>query len=235
MQEFGRVETGTVSVIAFSRHGGVSKSPYNYLNLGAYVGDNPKSVQRNWQLVQESLGATDLTYLHAEHGIKINTATQSGEAPIGDGLICNKTKHAIAALSADCVPFALVDPVHHVIAVGHAGWKGVLANLMQEISKEFQKHGGISANSVAVIGPAICGKCYKVSPDRVKLFKSTMPTAIFDQTHLDLTAGVVATFNDLGFEIAQIAGCNFEDEDLFSYRRANGLPTGRGALVAIIN
>ncbi|MEN9741279.1 MAG: hypothetical protein RIR66_235, partial [Actinomycetota bacterium] len=39
----------------------------------------------------------------------------------------------------------------------------------------------------------------------------------------------------LGFEITQLPGCNFEDENLFSYRRSGGKPTGRGGLVAIIN
>lgn len=235
MQEFGRVEIGEVTVIAFGKYGGVSQSPYEFLNLGAYVGDNPESVKQNWQLIRDYLGATELTYLHAQHGTTINLATFGGEAPIGDGLICTKTKHAIAALSADCVAFALVDRVHKVIAVGHAGWRGVLANLMHALSQEFVKNGAVIQNSVAVIGPAICGKCYAVAPDRVELFKSKMPSAIVDQTHLDLSAAVNETLFALGYETVQIEGCNFENEELYSYRRSNGAPTGRSALVVIIN
>ena len=235
MLEFARVDLGHVSVVALSRFGGVSLPPFAELNLGSYVGDDPSLVAQNWKIVKENFNATGLTVMHAQHGTVVNLAIDSGEAPPGDGLVCTKPKHAIVALSADCVPFALVDPKNQVIAVGHAGWKGVLANLMQVLSDQFTLHGGEIANSTAVIGPAICEKCYEVTSDRVDLFKSKMPAAIADETHLDLATGVATTLKNIGFEVTRMGGCNFENENLFSYRRAEGQPTGRGGLVAIIN
>lgn len=235
MSEYARVEFDSVTVVALNRHGGASLPPFDSLNLGNYVGDNPEAVQANWQIVQDTVSADALTLLHAEHGTKVNLALDPGEAPAGDGLICTKPKHAIAALSADCVPFALVDPVNQVIAVGHAGWKGVLADLMAALTQSFKSQGGIIATSTAVIGPSICPKCYEVPADRVNLFRPINPAAIYDYTHLDLSAAVRKSLSDFGFEINQIAGCNFEDDNLFSYRRANGEPTGRGGLVAVIN
>ena len=224
---------GRICVTALSRHGGVSTGVYESLNLGSHVGDLGSNVEANWQIVNELVGADGITYLHADHGTTVNLADQFGQAPIGDGLICKTPKHAIAALSADCVPVALVDPVNNVIAVGHAGWKGVLANLMGELTKSFIQLGADVSNSTAVIGPSICGNCYEVSPDRVALFGQS--ASVKDSTHLDLAAGVREQLTKLGFEIAQIPGCNFEDDNLFSYRRSGGKPTGRGGLVAIIN
>ncbi len=235
MSQYARVEVGPVSVIALSRHGGVSSAPYDSLNLGSYVGDDPSNVKTNFEKVKDLVGAAKLTYLTATHGTVVNIATESGQAPDGDGLVCTEEDHAIIALSADCVPFALVDPNARVIAVGHAGWKGVLANLMRTLTDEFKKHGGQPSNSTAVIGPSICGACYEVPADRVELFKNVRPSAIYDQSHLALAQGVHSTLQEFGFAIHQISGCNYEDPNLFSYRRASGGPTGRSGLVAIIN
>lgn len=235
MSQYARLEIGPISVVALSRHGGQSAAPFDSLNLGSYVGDDPISVQRNFEIVRNLVGAEKLTYLNANHGTGVHLASAAGQAPPGDGLVCLNTKHAIAALSADCVPFALVDPVAKVIAVGHAGWKGVLANLMTVLTNEFIAHGANPRASTAVIGPSICGSCYEVGQERVALFKATMPSAIADETHLALANGVHQVLADLGFTIETIAGCNFEDENLFSFRRAGGGATGRGGLVAIIN
>lgn len=235
MSEYARIEIGQISVIALSRHGGVSAAPYESLNLGSYVGDDPEHVAQNFALVKKLVGAQQLTWLNANHGVTVNIATVSGQAPPGDGLVTSARNHGIVALSADCVPFALVDPINLVIAVGHAGWKGVLANLMNALTQTFIQHGGVPENSDAVIGPSICGPCYEVGPERVALFSDAMPSAIFDQTHLSLANGVKSKLVELGFSISQIPGCNFEDENLFSFRRANGGPTGRGGLVAMIN
>ena len=113
--------------------------------------------------------------------------------------------------------------------------QGVLADLMSELAKSFMQAGAKVSNSVAVIGPSICGKCYEVGQDRTDLFAQKLPAAISDSTHLQLAAGVAHVLGNLGFAIMQMPGCNFEDENLFSFRRSGGGPTGRGALVAIIN
>ena len=236
---FGRVEIGPVSVIALSRHGGFSQTPYESLNLGSYVGDKPENVTANFAKVKQLVGAKNLTYLNAKHGIQVNlaldTSSEINMAPDGDGLVCVTSGHAIVALSADCVPFALVDPVNQIIAVGHAGWKGVLANLMNSLTEVFKKSGGQPAMSTAVIGPSICAKCYEVPEDRVELFSTTMPAAIADSTHLNLPNAVGTVLSDFGFSIIHIPGCNFENQNLFSFRRSGGNATGRGGLVAIIN
>lgn len=235
MSEYARVEIGPISVIALSRHGGVSREPYKSLNLGSYVGDNPNDVAQNFVHVKNLSKADQLTWLNANHGTTVHYANDPGQAPPGDGLVTTKRKHGIVALSADCVPFALVDPVNQVIAVGHAGWKGVLANLMQVLTQSFVSSGANPDSSYAVIGPSICGACYEVPADRVALFTEVLPSAIFDQTHLTLSRGVTTVLAELGFTTQQIPGCNFEDENLFSFRKANGAATGRGGLVAIIN
>lgn len=230
---FAKVEIGNISIIALSREGGVSQPPFDSLNLGGYVGDNAADVLTNWQIVTALADCDGLAVLHAEHGTLVHDVTAVGELPPGDGAVTKEKNLGLVALSADCVPFALVDPVNEVIAIGHAGWKGVYADLMSSLTTSFKKAGGEVANSTAVIGPAICGDCYEVPHDRVDLFREVNSAAIKDDTHLDIKAGVEANLIELGFMIVDIPGCNFEAPNLFSYRR-NGL-TGRGGLVAVIN
>jgi YfiH family protein len=150
-------------------------------------------------------------------------------------LITKQKGLALAALAADCVPFGLIDPVTGVIAVGHAGWRGVLANVMQALLDEFVASGAQLNHTQAVIGPAICAKCYEVPTERVEQFRDVRPEAIAAPRNLDLIAGVKSVLETQVKTIHEISGCTFENSDLFSYRRAAGEPTGRGGLVLAIS
>ncbi len=231
-QIFDQTSFDSVKVIALSRNGGLSNAPFNSLNLADYVGDESQAVRANLALVTELAGASGIAVMSATHSNKVNVVSSSGLAPSGDGLVTRESNVALLALTADCVGFALADSVSGVIAVGHAGWRGVLANVMQSVVDTFVLSGGKLAQTKAVIGPAICGSCYEVPRDRVSEF-SEHPTAIFDETHLDLRAGVRSVLAKQIDAIYEFPGCTQESEDLFSYRKASGQPTGRGGLLVI--
>jgi YfiH family protein len=201
------------------------------LNLASYVGDDSTNVAANLEIVKEMVFAKNISVMNAEHGKTIHVVTQPGIAPVGDGLITSQSDLALVALAADCVPFGLVDPVNRVIAVGHAGWRGVLANVMQSLFDEFVSSGAQPQHTQAIIGPAICAKCYEVPAERVQLFREVCPEAISSPRHLDLTRGVVSVLADQVALIHELTGCTLENSELFSYRRAAGEPTGRGGLV----
>ena len=231
-QIFDQVSFGSVKVIALSRNGGLSNAPFSSLNLADYVGDESAAVRANLALVTELAGASGIAVMSATHGNKVNVVSSLGLAPSGDGLVTREGNLALLALSADCVGFALTDSVSGVIAVGHAGWRGVLANVMQSVVDTFVLSGGKLAQTKAVIGPAICGSCYEVPSDRVSQF-SEHPAAIFDETHLYLRAGVRSVLAKQIDSIYEFPGCTQESENLFSYRKASGQPTGRGGLLVI--
>ena len=231
-QIFDQTSFDSVKVIALSRNGGLSNAPFSSLNLADYVGDESQAVRANLALVTELAGASGIAVMSATHGNKVNVVSSLGLAPSGDGLVTRESNLALLALTADCVGFALTDSVSGVIAVGHAGWRGVLANVMQSVVDTFVSSGGKLAQTKAVIGPAICGSCYEVPRDRVSEF-SEHPTAIFDETHLDLRAGVRSVLAKQIDAIYEFPGCTQESENLFSYRKASGQPTGRGGLLVI--
>ena len=233
-QVFGRVSIEGIHAIALSRNGGISAPPYSSLNLASYVGDEAEHVAENLVRVQAMFSAQGISVMNAEHGNQVHVVNEPGIAAIGDGLVTQTAGLALVALAADCVPFGLVDPVNRVVAVGHAGWRGVLANVMQSLLDEFVATGAQLAHTQAVIGPAICSNCYVVPAERVDQFKEVCPAAISTSTHLDLSAGVKSVIASHVSEIHELSGCTFENEDLFSYRRAAGEPTGRGGLVIAI-
>ena len=234
-QVFGRVSIEGIHAIALSRNGGTSLSPYNSLNLATYVGDDPERVSANLDRVQAMLSAQGVSVINAEHGNRVHVVNEPGIAPLGDGLVTSSPGLALVALAADCVPFGLIDPVNRVVAVGHAGWRAVLANVMQTLLDEFVATGAQLSHTHAVIGPAICAKCYEVPAERVEQFRQFCPAAVSSSTHLDLSAGVKSVLALQVTEIHELNGCTFENQDLFSFRRAAGEPTGRGGLAIAIS
>jgi YfiH family protein len=231
---YARVFIKDIEVVALSRSGGQSSRPFDSLNLAPYVGDDAVAVTANQTAVKTLVGADGISVMNAEHGCVVNVVTKSGLAPAGDGLVSTTPNIALLALAADCVPFAVADPVNRVIAVGHAGWRGVLANVMQSVLDAFVAQGGNLQSAQAVIGPSICANCYEVPNERVALFRGTSSSAIADEFHLDLSTGVRSVLLQSISKVHQIPGCTFEDTHLFSYRRANGAPTGRGGLVIVM-
>jgi YfiH family protein len=234
-QVFGRVSIEGIQAVALSRRGGTSLAPFDSLNLASYVGDSAENVSANLVLAKGLVSASEISVMNAEHGNTVHVVSGPGVAKSGDGLITKQSDLALVALAADCVPFGLVDPVNGVIAVGHAGWRGVLANVMQALLDEFISTGAQLKHTQAIIGPAICANCYEVPGDRVEQFRDVRPEAISSPRNLDLTSGVKSVLVTQVTKIHEISGCTLESSDLFSYRRAAGKPTGRGGLVIAIS
>ena len=225
---------GDIDVVALDRHGGVSSGDFESLNLAAYVGDNADNVHSNIGLVAEVVDSKNVAVLRAEHGNVVHHVSGINgihELPPGDGAVTQIADTSLLALSADCVAGAIVNPVNHVIGVFHAGWKGVLARVVDETWQQMTQLGAHQNAAHAVLGPSICGTCYEVDTERVDMFRGNQPECVVDDRHLDIGAGIRAQLNSLGIQTEVIAGCTCEDENLFSYRRANGKPTGRGGLI----
>jgi YfiH family protein len=230
-QVFGRVSIEGVHAIALNRTGGTSQSPFDSLNLASYVGDDPQCVAANLEVVKKLVTAEGVCVMNAQHGNQVHVVIEPGIALPGDGLVTKQTQLALVSLAADCVPFGLIDPVNRVIAVGHAGWRGVLANVMQSLLDEFLASGAQLNHTQAVIGPAICANCYEVPVERVEMFRQVRSEAISSAKNLDLIAGVISVLAPQVTQIHELTGCTLEQSEFFSFRGAGGQPTGRGGLV----
>jgi YfiH family protein len=93
--------------------------------------------------------------------------TRSAEDAIGpaDALVTRDLGTVLAIVVGDCVPIVLYDPVGHVLAAVHAGWRGTAAGVTQAALAAMATLGSRPADVLAGIGPAIAPDRYQVGDD----------------------------------------------------------------------
>jgi YfiH family protein len=157
------------------RTGGTSEEPFASLNLGLHVGDVPKNVVANRQLLSRRLGMpfaawTCADQVHGKNVCRVTAAHRGAgreniadSLPATDGLHTNEAGILLASFYADCVPLYFLDPHNRAIGLAHAGWRGTVARIACEMVKSFGEHYGSKPDELLVaIGPSIRGCCYEV-------------------------------------------------------------------------
>ncbi|KPI12638.1 conserved hypothetical protein [Streptomyces sp. OK228] len=227
-----RSETSTVSGAHFAftdRWGGVSAVPYEELNLGGAVGDDPDAVRTNRELAAKSLGLDPalVVWMNQVHGPDVAVVDGpwlSAEIPSVDAVVTARRGLALAVLTADCTPVLLADPVAGIAAAAHAGRPGMVAGVVPAAVRAMVELGAEPERIVARTGPAVCGRCYEV-PDEMRAEVAAIEPAAYAETSwgtpaVDVTAGVHAQLERLGVcDRAQSPVCTLESDDHFSYRR----------------
>jgi len=154
-----------------TRHEGVSRPPYNSLNLGTNTLDSVHNVQGNRSILARAFGSsvdrlvtvtqthgTDLLFIDApnpdySHFLKLEC----------DGIITNQPGIMIGICVADCAPILLLDPVTKTAAALHAGWKGTAGQIAcKGVAALVSLFGSDPADIVAAVGPTIGHCCYQV-------------------------------------------------------------------------
>ncbi len=164
--------TGIVRAAMSTRQGGVSAEPFG-MNLSFRVGDNPETVAENRRRFLEHFGAGpgQLAVPVQVHGTTIRRADGGGEYPACDALMTDRVGLVLGVTVADCVPILLADPVSHVIAAAHAGWRGTAAGIARAVVRAMEGESGISPRRLlAFVGPAAGACCYAVGPEVADLF-----------------------------------------------------------------
>ena len=207
------------------RLSGNSSGVYASLNLGDHVGDTPEAVASNRAFITAKFGPTQ--YMNQVHGNRVAIIEEvTEEIPTADALVTGIPGITLAVMVADCIPLLLQSS--YAVAAVHVGRKGLLnrvaekaIDVMREISDS-----GISA----IIGPAICGKCYEVSDEIFSEVTEGHPDSasrtVSGTPALDLVAALISDLQKLGItDIDNQSRCTIEHDDLYSYRRDGA--TGR--------
>ncbi len=212
------------------RWGGVSAVPYEELNLGGAVGDDPGAVRTNRELAAKSLGldAAQVVWMNQVHGADVAVVDRPWDSasriPSVDAVVTARRGLALAVLTADCTPVLLADPVAKVAAAAHAGRPGMIAGVVPAAVRAMTELGAEPSRIVARTGPAVCGRCYEV-PDAMRAEVAAVEPAAHAETSwgtpaVDVTAGVHAQLERLGVhDREQSPVCTLESGDHFSYRR----------------
>jgi YfiH family protein len=221
-----------------TRRGGHSGGPYQSLNLGGAVGDDPASVEANWAEVRRATGLA-FARVRQVHGCRVHHAAGPAEAPAEEADVVVSARAGVAACVsvADCVPILVADPRSGAVAAVHAGWRGTLARAAEQAVAELARaHGARPADLVAAVGPSIGPCCYEVSADLAGRFREAFGPAAGNpsplQARVDLWHASAAILRQAGLareRVEVLERCTSCEEDLFfSHRRDSG-KTGRQA------
>lgn len=208
-----------------TRAGGLSEDPYDSLNLGAGVGDDPAVVAQNRGRLAQAADAP-VAFLRQVHGADVfhwdaQAVPALGEEPVADVVVSTTPGTAVAVLVADCVPVLLAGPGG--VAAVHAGRKGLLAGAVPAAVAALAE-AEVQVTHAA-IGPAICGHCYEV-PEGLRSEATAELPELWSRTSwgtpaLDLPAGVQVQLRAAGVaHVDQHPVCTLEDDRFFSYRRS---------------
>ena len=148
----------------------------------------------------------------------------------GDGLITDKKGIYLIIKTADCFPIIFINQKADFIGAVHSGWRGTYKNIVKSFKKkalEYATETTIKNHTKIIVGPGICGNCYEVKEDVLKLFKKAgFKDDIFrmedNKTYLDVRKAIHYRLLAEGFKSENtddINLCTFEDNSLFSYRK----------------
>ena len=234
-----RVQAGTARIWFTDRHGGVSRPPYDTLNLGDHVGDAPDVVTENRRVLARDLddvprNPRDWVWLRQVHGADVVTFTEAPVTPPpADGAVTAEVGLPLVVLVADCAPIALVAP--GAVAVVHAGWSGLEQGVIANAVAEVRRVGGDPV--AAVLGPCIHPARYEFGADLLARLVARFGPEVAAGTAdghpaFDVPAGVRVALAAVGVDdFSDVDVCTAASPDHFSARHEG--TTGRQAVIVV--
>lgn len=203
---------------------------------GTFGTNGPEPVNEilpRWDALREFLGARRLATAQQVHGAHV--VEHGGEwqgwlrCGAADGHLSPAAGTAMAVTVADCVPVFIA---HRggAAALLHSGWKGTAARITGDAIARLAACGAAPHELAVHCGPAICGRCYEVSPD---VHAALTGRGVDRPTPVDLRALIAADARAAGVRDVSIsASCTRCDNDRFFSHRAGDLGRQIGVLFA---
>lgn len=217
-----------VHAFTTTREGGVSQAPFDSLNLGDHVTDDPQSVQTNREILQEQGNLPHFPlYLTQTHSTRVLRLPYEQNDIEADAVYTNQANQVCLVMTADCLPVLFCSKDGKEIAAAHAGWRGLCDGVLEATVAEFECD---PENICVWLGPAIGPTAFQVGEEVIAQFCAFDPQAreafvVDEQTSGKFLGNLYQIahqrLNKLG--ITEIVGgdyCTYCDaEQFFSYRR----------------
>ncbi|QDU35063.1 Laccase domain protein YfiH [Poriferisphaera corsica] len=228
---------------------------YEGLDLG--VEGEAKYTSANWRKLRKVMGMRRMVRREVRqvHGGEVKTWSSESElvklchAPEADGMVSGNQGEILAIRTADCGSVLLVGKDGHgdvVIGALHAGWRSVVAGVVEKTVKEMVEMGVDVGGVVGAVGPCIGVGAFEVGEEVVSDFRNVgledcvVRGGGMMKPHIDLRGAIARQLEEAGVSNSRIDVCDvctFERADEFySYRRSvgrNGLG-GCGRMAAVI-
>lgn len=168
-------------------------------NLATHVEDEPALVKKNRErLRQDLLLPAEPVWLEQTHGVNIVNLDTANPDNAGDGAYTQSAQSICVILTADCLPIFLASREGHEVAAVHAGWKGLLAGIIDASILPFKT---AAPDLLAWLGPAI-------GPDHFEVGVEVRDQ--FIARHIDYAAGFQRGLNGNWYaDLYQLAKINF--------------------------
>ena len=138
-----------VHAVFTTRAGGVSQAPFDSLNLGDHVRDDPVAVHANRAILQASIGARPV-FLQQVHGVEcVAMGSQTPDGTQADACFTAQPHMACTIMVADCLPVLFTNRAGTQVAAAHAGWRGLAAGVLEHTCQCFRPLGHIDSAQAA--------------------------------------------------------------------------------------
>lgn len=175
-----------VRAVCTTRAGGRSMPPYDALNLGDHVGDDPLAVAANRATLQQGIGVPPV-FLSQVHGAHVERITaHSAPGTPADGCITDQPGVACTIMVADCLPVLLTNAQGSLVAAAHAGWRGLAgqggAGILEAVYEHFDAVDPVNnaqeaTEIIAWLGPCIGPGAFEVGHEVRDAFVAQDPAA----------------------------------------------------------
>jgi YfiH family protein len=162
-----------VAAVCTTRIGGVSGAAFDSFNLGDHVGDDPAAVAANRRaLIDTCPGLSAISWLQQVHGTAV-VAADSSQSSHADAQHSREVGLGCAVMTADCLPVLLCNRDGSQVAAAHAGWRGLLAGVLEQTVATFATDQPL----MAWLGPAIGPNQFEVGVEVRDAFLDTAADA----------------------------------------------------------
>ena len=225
------------NVRAITTHRGtaLSNNDYSSFNLGLHVHDDAKQVMQHRQALKQSLNLpNEPHWLDQIHGTRIITLNKEQQNPQADGSTTQEYQHACVILTADCLPILITNTDGTQVAAIHAGWRGLLAGIIDRAIKQFHCP---TKELLVWLGPCIGPLNFEINTTIRQQFihsHSTWDKSFHQDTDgswfANLQRLAETRFQELGVHhLHKETRCTFEHRNRFYSYRRDGQYTGRMA------
>lgn len=206
-------------------------------NLGLSSEESPEKVQQNIERLATEFGINldHFAYAKQVHGNRIQQVKRGGCYDETDALITDIPGITLAIQVADCAAVLICDPVRQVSAAVHAGWRGVVQNIVPLTVKEMSKISSEVSDMRAYISPCLSEKAFEVGEEVAEHFpEEFVNRKDYRKPHVNLKAFIFHQLRNAGLEEEQIEtdeGCTLSGNQYYSYRRQK---KDSGRMMAVI-
>ena len=227
----------------FTRKGGCSPPPWESLNTGGNIGDDPRRVRRNHERIFDALAVNERRACTVWQVHSADIVLAQGPVPNrrwlakADGMLTAEPDTPLVMRFADCVPLLFYDPGRRVIGMAHAGWRGTVQDIAgRMVGLMVDAWGCRPVDIEAGIGPSIGPDCYQVGEEVVEAVERCCGTTrgllkrdpVDGSAWLDLWACNRLLLERAGVVRIELAGiCTACHLDEFYSHRAEAGRTGR--------